>query len=57
MTAAARTGAPDGRVNEAIELLERALSLIDDCGLPEDLGARLDAVIESVRDWQKSTSS
>lgn len=57
MTAAARTGAPDARIDEAIQLLERALSLMDECGLPAELGARLDEVVESVRQWQNSSPS
>ena len=48
--AAAPTGADDDRVNEILHLLERALALTDECGLPADVGARLDEVIRSVRD-------
>ena len=55
--AAAPTGAQNERVNEIVQLLERALSLVDECQLPADVGARLAEVIQSVRDGQTSSSS
>lgn len=56
--AVSRTGAPDEEcVKEIMQLLERALCLIDEGGLPADLGARLDQVIGYLSEWQKPPSS
>lgn len=55
--AAAPRGAHNDRVNEIVQLLERALSLIDECQLPADVGARLAEVIQNLRNRQTPSSS
>jgi len=54
--AGAPKGAHNDRVAEIVQLLERALSLIDECQLSPDVGARLAEIIQSVRDRQKPSS-
>lgn len=45
-------GAPNAKgFEEALDLLERALSLIDAQGGPQDAGAHLDLAIHRLRDW------
>jgi hypothetical protein len=39
------------RADEALELMNQALQLLDDNGAPDDAGAHLDCAINRLREW------
>jgi hypothetical protein len=45
------TPTPHENVDEALELMERALALIDAAGGPDDAGAHLDLAIHRLKAW------
>lgn len=42
---------PTRNANEALDLMEKALALIDAADGPDDAGAHLDLAIHRLRDW------
>ena len=42
---------------EALQLMQRALSLIDKAGGPDDIGAHLDLAITRLNEWIESRQS
>ena len=45
---------PADEVRKALELMERALNLLDDHAGPNDAGAHLDLAVHRLRDWLDS---
>ena len=40
-----------GKVNQALDLMEGALRILDDHGGPHDAGAHLDLAVHRLREW------
>ena len=47
----------DSQLPEALRLMRRALSLIDEANGPGDIGAHLDLAIVRLNDWIESSKS
>ncbi len=48
---------PKKNANEALDLMERALGLIDESHGPEDAGAHLDLAIHRLKAWINESGS
>lgn len=49
--------ARENHSDQILRLLERALALVDESALPADVGARLDDLIQTVRQWRTSVNA
>lgn len=48
---------PESQLAEALQLMRRALSLIDAADGPDDVGAHLDLAITRLGEWMESSRS